>query len=98
MSTYSNYLLLFLLNWLDAQLTVLWVDNKLATEGNILMAKLLSFGNGSFLCAKICAGALVALMLYRWSYLNVAQKGLRLVLGVYLGLMIVHLATSLSAL
>lgn len=98
MSTYANYLLLFLLNWLDAQLTVLWLDNKIATEGNVLMAKLLSLGNGSFLCVKICAGAVVALMLYKWSYLNIAQKGLRLVLGVYLGLMLVHLATSLSAL
>lgn len=98
MSTYSSYLLLFLLNWLDAQLTVLWLDKKLATEGNVLMAKMLSLGNGSFLCAKICAGALVALMLYKWSYLSVAQKGLRLVLGIYLGVMIVHLATSLSAL
>jgi hypothetical protein len=97
MNTYSQSLLLFLLNWLDAQLTIVWVNNKLATEGNALMAKLLSLGDGSFLCTKICVGALAALVLYKWSHLWVAQKGLRLALGAYLSLMIVHLATSLSA-
>lgn len=90
-------LLLFLLNWLDAQLTLVWINNGLATEGNALMAKLLDLGPASFLGAKICLGALAALMLYKWSHLSVARKGMRLALGVYLALMVVHIAATLKA-
>ena len=32
MSVFSKSLLLFLLNWLDAQLTILWVRGGVATE------------------------------------------------------------------
>jgi hypothetical protein len=98
MSAFSKSLLLFLLNWLDAQLTILWVRGGVATEGNGLMAYLLDLGNVPFLCAKLAVGALVAYTLYRFSHLAVARRGLKLTLGLYLALMLVHAATGAAAL
>lgn len=98
MSALTKCLLLFLLNWLDAQLTILWVRNGLATEGNGLMAYLLDAGNAPFLLTKLVVGAGVALVLYRWSHIALARRGLRFVLGLYLALMCVHAATGVAAL
>ena len=98
MSAFSKSLLLFLLNWLDAQLTILWVRGGVATEGNGLMAYLLDLGNAPFLCAKLLVGGLVAYTLYRFSHLALARRGLRFALGLYLALMLVHAATGASAL
>ncbi|HKP73306.1 MAG TPA: DUF5658 family protein [Pyrinomonadaceae bacterium] len=94
----TKALLLFLLNWLDAQLTILWVRAGFATEGNGLMARLLDAGNTPFLSVKLLVGALVAYTLYRWSHVALARRGMRLVLSLYLALMFVHAATGLSAL
>jgi hypothetical protein len=98
MSALTKCLLLFLLNWLDAQLTIIWVRNGLATEGNGLMAYLLDAGNVPFLAAKLTVGASVAFVLYRWSHLALARRGLQFVLGLYFALMFVHAATGVSAL
>ncbi|HEV2799860.1 MAG TPA: DUF5658 family protein [Pyrinomonadaceae bacterium] len=98
MSALTKCLLLFLLNWLDAQLTIIWVRNGLATEGNGLMAYLLDAGNAPFLGAKLIVGAFVAYVLYRFSHLALARRGLTFVLGLYLALMFVHAATGISAL
>lgn len=98
MSALSKSLLLFILNWLDAQLTILWVRGGVATEGNGLMAYLLNLGNTPFLLAKLTVGALVAFTLYRFSHIALARKGLHFALGLYLTLMIVHAATGASAL
>ena len=98
MVVFSKCLLFFVLNWLDAQLTILWVRWGWATEGNGLMARLLEAGNMPFLATKLAVGALVAYTLYRWSHLCIARRGTRLVLGLYLALMMVHAATGLSAL
>lgn len=98
MGVYAKCLLLFGLNWLDAQLTIVWVRGGWATEGNGLMNYLLEAGNAPFLAVKLSIGALVAYVLYRWSHLPLARRGLRLVLGLYVALMFVHAATGLSAL
>lgn len=98
MSALTKCLLLFLLNWLDAQLTIIWVRNGLATEGNGLMAHLLDAGNVPFLATKLIVGASVAFVLYRWSHLALARRGLTFVLGLYFALMFVHAATGVSAL
>ncbi len=98
MSVFSKSLLLFLLNWLDAQLTILWVRGGVATEGNGLMAYLLDRGNAPFLSAKLLVGALVAYTLYRFSHVRLARRGLHFTLGLYLTLMLVHAATGASAL
>jgi hypothetical protein len=98
MSAFSKTFLLFLLNWLDAQLTILWVRGGVATEGNSLMAYLLDRGNAPFLLAKLAVGALVAYTLYRFSHVALARRGLHFALALYLTLMLVHAATGASAL
>jgi hypothetical protein len=98
MSVWSKSLLLFLLNWLDAQLTILWVRGGVATEGNGLMAYLLDHGNTPFLLAKLAVGACVACTLYRFSHIALARRGLHFALALYLTLMLVHVATGAAAL
>lgn len=98
MGTLYKSLLLFAMNWLDAQLTILWVRLEVASEGNGLMARILSMGETPFLGFKVAVGAFAALVLYRCAHLPLAQRGMRLVLGIYLALMIIHVATGFSAL
>jgi hypothetical protein len=98
MSALTKSILLFSLNWLDAELTIIWVRANLATEGNGLMAQLLRMGDAPFLLVKLLVGAFAAYLLYRCSHLRLAQRGMKLVLGIYLSLMFVHAATGLSAL
>ena len=98
MSAWTKSVLLFVLNLLDAQLTVVWVQMGVATEGNALMARLLQVGTAPFLLTKLTVGALVAYTLYRFSHLALARRGLGLVLGLYLLLMFVHAAAGMSAL
>jgi hypothetical protein len=94
----SKSLLLFSLNWLDAQLTILWVRMNVATEGNGLMASLLNTGELPFLTVKLAVGAFTAYILYRCAHLRIARNGMRFVLAVYLLLLVVHTATGFSAL
>ena len=98
MSTFSKSILLFVLNWLDAQLTILWVRGGVATEGNGLMAYLLNLGNLPFLLSKLLVGALVAYTFWRFSHVSLARRGLHFALCLYLTLMLVHVATGASAL
>jgi hypothetical protein len=89
--------LLFGLNLLDALLTIVWVRSGVATEGNQLMAGLLEIGNWPFLIAKIAVGAIAAFVLVRWGSKPVARYGIVIALAVYMGLMVIHLFTGLSA-
>lgn len=98
MGALSKALLLFAMNWLDAQLTILWLRLHVATEGNGLMASLLDHSEGSFLSVKIAIGGLAAYILYRFAEMPIARRGMKIVLGVYLALMIVHAVTGFSAL
>lgn len=98
MSALAKSLLLFSLNWLDAQLTLLWIRTNVASEGNGLMNKVLQLGDAPFLFVKLTIGAFAAYVLYRCAHLTVARRGMQLVLGIYLGLMFVHVATGMSAL
>jgi len=98
MGTLYKSLLLFAMNWIDAQLTVLWVRLEVATEGNGLMARILSLGEAPFIGVKLVVGAFAAYVLYRCAHLPLAQRGMKLVLGLYLALMMIHVATGFSAL
>lgn len=91
-------LLLFSLNFLDAVLTLYWVRNGFASEGNQLMAGLLDIGDFPFLAVKISIGAVAAIVLWRWRNLRMAKYGLTLSLCIYLLLMGIHVFTGLSAL
>ena len=97
MPALSKALLLFAMNWLDAQLTILWVRLNVATEGNGLMATLLDRGDAPFLSVKLAIGALAGYTLYRFSEIPIARSGMKLVLGIYMALMIIHVATGFSA-
>ena len=98
MGTLSKSLLLFGLNWLDAQLTIIWVRLNVATEGNTLMAGLLDHSELSFLVFKLAIGGFAAYVLYRCSHLPLARRGLTAALAVYIALMVVHAATGCYAL
>ena len=98
MSRLSKSCLLFTLNWLDAQLTLLWIRLDVASEGNALMARILEHGELTFLGAKLAIGAVAAYILYRCAHLPLAKRGLNVVLGIYVILMLVHVATGCVAL
>ena len=89
--------LLFLLNLADAVLTIFWIRNGFATEGNHLMATLLDMGDFPFLGVKIAIGGVTAFTLWRWQDYRIARYGLNLSLAIYLGLMLIHFVTGLSA-
>ena len=98
MGALSKSLLLFTLNWLDAQLTVLWVRLNVASEGNALMARLLEHGDLPFISIKLAIGAGAAYILYRFAHLTLAKRGMTVVLALYVALMFVHVATGCVAL
>ena len=98
MSALSKSILLFVLNWLDGQLTIFWVRSNIATEANTLMGQLLKLGDAPFLLTKLAIGAFAAFVLFRCSHLTLARRGMQFVLAVYFGLMVAHAATGLSAL
>ena len=98
MGALAKSLLLFVLNWLDAQLTLFWVHSNIASEGNGLMSQLLQVGDAPFVLVKLAVGAFAAYTLYRCSHLPLARRGMQLVLTVYFALMLAHAATGMSAL
>jgi len=98
MSALAKSLLLFALNWIDAQLTLLWIHSNLASEGNGLMSQLIRIGDAPFLLVKLAIGAFAAYTLYRYSHLSLARRGMQLVLTIYGVLMLAHAATGMSAL
>ncbi|HLA09261.1 MAG TPA: DUF5658 family protein [Pyrinomonadaceae bacterium] len=97
MGTLYKSVLLFAMNWLDAQLTVLWVRLNVATEGNALMAGVLTHGELAFLLVKVGVGAFAACVLYRFAHIPLARRGMFLVLAIYGAIMVIHLATALTA-
>ncbi|HEY6802229.1 MAG TPA: DUF5658 family protein [Pyrinomonadaceae bacterium] len=98
MGALSKSLLLFTLNWLDAQLTLVWIRMNVATEGNGIMARVLAHGELPFIGVKLAIGAFAAYILYRCAHLPIARRGMTLVLSVYFALMLIHAATGCAAL
>lgn len=97
MQLFRQAILLFVLNFLDAVLTIYWVHNGLASEGNQLMAGLLNKSYIIFLAVKLSVGAIASVVLWRWGNLRLARYGLAVVLMIYISLMGVHFVTGLSA-
>ena len=98
MGTLSKSCLLFVLNALDAQLTLLWIRLNVASEGNTLMARVIERSEWTFLGGKLAIGGFAAYILYRCAHLPLARHGLTVVLGVYVVLMLIHAATGCLAL
>ena len=97
MHLFRETFLLFSLNLLDALLTIVWVRNGVATEGNHLMARLLETGDFPFLTAKVAMGTITAFVLLRWGNRRLARLGLTVALAVYISLLGIHVVTGLSA-
>ena len=97
MGKLSKSCLLFVLNLLDAQLTLLWIRLNVASEGNTLMARVIEHGELTFLGVKVAIGAIAAYILYRCAHLPLARHGLTAVLAIYVGLMPVRAATGCDA-
>jgi hypothetical protein len=97
MGPLSKSLLLFTLNWLDGQLTLLWIRMNVATEGNAVMASLLEYGDVPFLSIKLAVGAVAAYVLYRFANVSLARRGMTAVLSIYVVLMFVHALTGCVA-
>ena len=97
MTLFNQAFLLFALNLFDAVLTIFWVRNGFATEGNHLMATLLDIGDLPFLAVKVSIGTVTAFVLWRWRKLRLAKLGLAVALAVYISLMGIHFLTGLSA-
>ena len=89
--------LLFGLNLLDALLTIIWVRNGVANEGNALMAGLLDMGDLPFVAAKIAIGIFAVVTFLRGRNTWFAKYGMSFVIAIYIGLMGVHFLTGLSA-
>jgi Domain of unknown function (DUF5658) len=98
MGVLTKSLVLFSLNWIDAQLTLIWVRAGIASEGNGLMNELLKIGDAPFLLAKLAVGAFAAYVFYRCAHLPLARRGLQVALAIYCLVMVAHLATGVSAL
>ncbi len=98
MGALTKSLVLFALNWIDAQLTLIWVRSGIASEGNGLMNELLKIGDGPFLLAKLAVGGFAAYVLYRCAHMPMARRGMQAALMIYCALMLAHAATGLSAL
>ena len=97
MSFYLQALALFAFNFADAVLTIFWVRNGYATEGNYLMATLLDIGDLPFLLVKIAVGSIAVVVLWKWQEFSLAKYGLALALFLYTALMGIHFVTGLSA-
>src|SRR4030095_14792248 len=98
MGALAKSIVLFSLNWIDAQLTLIWVRSGIASEGNGLMNELLKIGDGPFLLAKIAVGAFAAYVFYRCAHLPLARRGMQIALVIYCLVMCAHAATGVSAL
>ena len=97
MQLFRETALLFALNAFDAFLTLLWVNTGMATEGNHLMANILSLSDATFLGVKITLGAVAAIVLYIFGDRALARNGLTAVLSLYIGLFGIHVFTGLTA-
>lgn len=90
-------IVLFSLNALDAFLTLYWVRNGMATEGNGLMATLLDIGDLPFIAVKLAIGGITAFVLWYYRDFKMSSYGISLALGVYCMLMCAHVMTGLIA-
>lgn len=97
MSLYQQAVLLFILNVVDAFLTVYWVRHGYASEGNHLMATLLDLGNLPFILVKVAVGVVAAFTFWNWKEFRLARVGLMVALVMYTGVMGVHFLTGLWA-
>ena len=96
MNLSKSIFLLFVLNIVDALVTIMWVRNGLATEGNYLMATVLDIGELPFLAVKLGMGAFAAAVFFYGSEYRLAKIGARVALVAYAGAMASHILTGFA--
>lgn len=97
MHLFRQTFLLFLLNMLDAMLTLIWVRTGTASEANNIMAGLLEIGDYPFFLAKLGMGTITAVVILKFGYKRIAKPLVSFALAIYIGLMGIHLMTGLAA-
>ncbi len=88
--------LLFALNVVDALVTVVWVQNGWAEEGNLVMASLLDVGVAPFLAIKLGMGVVACAVLLYGSDNRLAKIGVRLGLAAYSLAIVSHVLTGFA--
>ena len=96
MSFSRSVFLLFALNIVDAVITIMWVRNGWATEGNYLMATVLDFGEAPFFAIKLGMGLFTAAVLLYGSQYRLAQIGARVALVAYSFAIVSHILTGFA--
>ena len=96
MSFAGSVFLLFALNFIDAVITIVWVRNGWAAEGNFLMASVLDLGDAPFLAVKLGMGLFTAVVLLYGSQYRLAQIGARIGLVAYSFVIVSHVLTGLA--
>lgn len=96
MSFSRSVFLLFALNIVDAIITIMWVRNGWATEGNYLMATALDFGEAPFMAIKLGMGLFMGGVLLYGSQYRLAQLGARIGLVAYSVAMVSHILTGFA--
>ena len=89
---------LFALNFIDAVLTLFWVRNGIAPEGNVLMASLLDMGDVPFLAFKLAMGTFAAIVFIYGANFKLARYGVAVGIAVYAGTILIHIFIGLTAL
>jgi len=89
--------LLFVLNLVDAVVSIGWVRSGLSSEANHLMAAFLDAGNLPFLAAKLGMGTLCCGVLLYGADRKLARIGVSIALVVYVCVMGLHVGTGLAA-
>ena len=88
---------MFLLNLIDAVVTLGWVRTGTAHEANQVMAAFLDLGNFPFLTAKLGMGLLTCGVLLYGAEYKLARIGVAVALVVYVCVMGLHVGTGLAA-
>ncbi len=96
MNLWKPISLLFGLNVVDAFVTLLWVQNGWAEEGNFLMASLLDLGVAPFLAIKLGMGVVACAVLLYGSDNRLAKIGVRLGLAAYSVAIVSHILTGFA--
>lgn len=97
MTMHTKGNLLFIFNSLDGFLTLYWVRNNIATEGNPIMDYFLNHGDLPFLLVKLLMGLIATVVLTRYGHIKIARVGLTFVLYVYSFIMLTHFFTAYGA-
>jgi len=83
--------ILFLLNALDAALTLVWISTGASTEANPLMAWLLAHGAVPFIVVKLALGFVACLSLYACRHTTAAYKVTQWGIAAYALVIAMHL-------